>query len=299
MRIANAPCSWGALEFDLPGQAAVGYEQVLDEAAETGYEGIELGDWGFMPTDPEVLKEALARRGLTLVAGFVPVALASPSAYAEGEDKALRTASLLRAVGGEEALLLLADDNGTVTERTRYAGRITSAMGLDEEQWQGFASRCQRIARAVREKTGLRTAFHHHCAGFVETPQEIATLMRLTDHDLVGLCLDTGHALYGGGDPIALLQRYADRVWHVHLKDCDPKIAQRAREEGWDYFQAVAQRVFCELGQGAVPFAALKEMLLAQGYRGWLVVEQDIFPGMGAPKESARRNRQYLARLGL
>jgi inosose dehydratase len=298
MRLANAPCSWGVLEFGLTGEVAT-WDRVLDEIAATGYAGTELGDWGFMPTDPVPLRSELARRGLELVGGFVPVALSDPDALAPGVDVALRTARLLAETGGDRALLVLADNNGTVPERTLNAGRITPAMGLDEAGWAVFARGAAEIARAILAETGLRTVFHHHCGGYVETPGEIERLMSLTDPDLLGLCLDAGHAMYGGGDPLALLAQYGSRVWHVHLKDLEPTIAASAGREGWDYFRAVAHGVFCELGHGAVPFPALLSVLQSISYDGWMVVEQDVLPSMGSPRASAQRNREYLGRLGV
>ena len=123
--------------------------------------------------------------------------------------------------------------------------------------------------------------------------------MRRTSPDLLGLCLDTGHATYGGGDPLAILSRHADRVWHVHFKDCSPAVAARARAEGRDYLTAVRHGVFCELGAGQVDFAAVLEHLRGSAYNGWIVVEQDVLPSMGTPAESAARNRRFLTRLGL
>lgn len=297
-KIANAPCSWGVLEFDLEGETA-GYAQVLDEMAQAGYAGTELGDWGFMPTDPATLRAELAQRGLVLLAAFVPVALADPAAHAGGEAAALRTARLLRDTAGEGCFIVLADDNGAVEVRTRHAGRIRPEHGLGDAKWSVFAEGANCIARAVFAQTGLRTVFHHHCAGYVETPDEIEKLLMLTDPDTLGLCLDTGHYTYGGGDPLAALERYRERIWHVHFKDCHPGIAAEARAQGWDYFEAVRRGVFCELGQGSVDFPAIVKALEASGYGGWIVVEQDVLPSMGSPLASARRNREYLASLGL
>lgn len=297
--VGNAPCSWGVLEFDLEGQAA-GYRRVLDEMATTGYAGTELGDWGFLPTDPARLRAELAARQLVLVGAFVPVALATPTAWDAGRQQALRTARLLaEATNSNAPFLILADDNGKDPTRTRYAGRIRPEQSLSPDQWDMFARGAETIARAVREETGLRTAFHHHCAGFVETPAEIEALLERTDPTLLGLVLDTGHLVYGGGDPLALLRAHSDRVWHVHFKDCHPEIAAQARAAGWDYFEAVRHGVFCELGRGGVDFAAVIAELRRLGYTGWIIVEQDVLPGMGTPRESAARNRAYLASLGL
>ncbi len=154
------------------------------------------------------------------------------------------------------------------------------------------------VAEAVKRETGLRTAFHHHCAGYVETPAEIDRLMSLTEPHLLGLVFDCGHYRFGGGDAEEGLRKYADRVWHFHFKDHQPKVAKRAAAEGWDYFQAVKNGVFCELGKGDVNFPSLMKELSRIGYDGWGVVEQDVLPGMGAPKESARRNREFIHMLG-
>jgi inosose dehydratase len=133
----------------------------------------------------------------------------------------------------------------------------------------------------------------------VETVSEIDALMRRTDPSALGLCLDTGHIVYGGGDPLDVLERHGDRVWHVHFKDCDPRIAAEARAAGIGYLAAVRSRLFCELGAGAVDFAAVLAELRRRKYAGWIVVEQDVFPGLGSPAQSAARNRFYLRSLGL
>lgn len=298
IKIANAPCSWGVLEFDLEGQAA-GYAQVLDEMVETGYAGTELGDWGFMPTDPAQLGEEIHARGLQLLSAFVPVMLKDPAAHAAGIETAVRTARLLAGVEGDLPVIVLADDNGKVPERTQNAGRIRPEMGLSPAEWKVAAQGANRIAGAVKKLTGLRTVIHHHCGGYVETPEEIDTLLRLTDSNLVGLCLDTGHSCFGGGDPLEVLRRHHDRVWLVHFKDCHPAIAQQSRDEGWDYFTSVRRGIFCELGQGEIDFPAIKAELEKIGYDGWITVEQDVLPGTGSPKESALRNRDYLRSIGL
>ena len=298
MQIGNAPCSWGVLEFDLEGKAA-GYAQVLDEMQETGYTGTELGDWGFMPTDPARLKAGLQAHGLKMLAAFVPVALKDRAAHAAGEEVAVRTARLLAGVAGDTPFIVLADDNGKDPVRTKNAGRILPEQRLSAAQWQVFAEGAERIARAVRQETGLRTVFHHHCAGYVETPAEIDTFLSLTDPDLIGLCFDTGHYRFGGGDPLEGLKKHAGRLWHFHFKDYQPEVGRQSAVEGWDYFESVRRGIFCELGKGEVNFPALLAELERTGYKGWGVVEQDVLPGMGMPKESARRNREYLKSLDI
>jgi len=196
IKIANAPCSWGVLEFELEGEDA-GFAQVLDEMQGTGYQGTELGDWGFMPTDPEALSAELKSRNLEMLSAFVPVDLSDPKSHPAGVDVAIRTARLLAAVA-DKPFIVLADDNGKHPIRTQNAGRILPEHGLTDEQWNTFASGAQSVAGAVYDQTGVRTVFHHHCAGFVETPNEIKKLLSLTDPEVFGLCFDAGHYMFGG-----------------------------------------------------------------------------------------------------
>jgi inosose dehydratase len=298
IRVANAPCSWGVLEFAGAVEPA-GYGTVLDEIRATGYDGTELGDWGFMPTDPARLGAEIAARNLELVGAFVPIAFADAAAHEPGEAVAVKTARLMRDAGAVNAFIVLSDNNGTVPVREQHAGRITAGQGLTETQWQTFAAGVDRVARAVWDATGLRSVFHPHCGGYVETPEEIDELMRRTDPTKVGLVFDTGHILYGGGDPETVLARHRDRVWHVHFKDCDRQVAEAARAQRLGYLDAVRRQLFCELGAGAVDFAAIVRRLRGSSYDGWIVVEQDVFPGYGTPRQSAQKSRDYLRSLGV
>jgi len=298
MRVANAPCSWGVLEFEDTERSAPS-SQVLDEIAATGYAGTELGDWGFMPTDPELLTAELTRRRLAMLGAFVPVRLADASTHAAGAETSVRTARLLAAAGGTTPFIVLADDSGADANRMARTGRLVRQDSLNPRQWTVFAHGCDAIARRVRDDTGLRTVFHPHCAGFVEAPWEVDELMARTDPALLGLCFDTGHLSFGGADPLEVFQRHASRVWHVHFKDFSPAVFARTRAESWDYTGAIRHGIFCELGKGSVDFPGVLRALAGANYRDWIVVEQDVLPGMGSPAESARRNRDYLRSLGV
>ena len=242
IKVANAPVSWGVIE-KVAGERSA-YAGVLDEIAETGYAGTELGDWGFLPTDPDLLATELAARDLELVAAWVGVAYAEKEAHADGEARAVAAAELLAKVASRQAVIVLGEDPSPKSHRSQYAGRIQPEHALSEQGWKIYAEGVNRIARAVREATGLRSAFHPHTGIWIETQEETERLLSLTDPALVGVCFDTGHYRFGGGDPVAALRQFADRLWHVHFKDQDPEVAARSRTEGWDYDRSIAEGIF-------------------------------------------------------
>jgi inosose dehydratase len=294
--VANAPVSWGIYEFtDIAPKYP--YTQVLDEIAETGYTGLELGPWGYLPTEPDVLRSELEKRHLQLLSSFVPVKLADPAAHPAGEEHALKVGRLLAALGAK--VIVLADDNGTVSDLVARAGQRTGSI-LDADQWDVFAQGVNRIARRIHDELGLRVVFHHHCGGYVETAEEVRQLFSRADTDLVGLCLDTGHWHYAGGNALDAIQEYGERVRYLHFKDCDPNIRAIAIKEKLNYFEAVQAGVFCELGKGQVNFPSIIADMNALSYDGWAIVEQDILvDDLAAPRQAARASREYLRKLGL
>ena len=297
VRIANAPCSWGVIE-GIEGQRD-GYVRVIEEMAETGYVGTELGDWGFMPTDPDELRQALDARGLALVGSWVSVWLHDRDRHVSSADDAVRTARQLARVGGKEAVVVLGNDPYGDPQRTRIAGRARPEDAMSEDQWKVFADGANYVAKRVWDEAGIRTVVHQHIGTLIETEAEARRLFDMTDPTVLGLCLDTGHWTFGaGGDPVAAVRELRDRVWHVHFKDADPTVMEASRANGWDGPESVGHGVFCELGKGCVDFPGMLAALDEIDYQGWIVVEQDVLPGMGHPKESARRNRDYLRSIG-
>jgi inosose dehydratase len=291
MRVGNAPVSWGVFEVaEL--SADISYARVMDEIAAAGYEGTELGPWGFYPTDPAVLRTELDRRGLALASAFVPVDLTDPEQYTPAEETVLQVAGLLRELGTRE--VILADPMRP--ERLRRAGRAGPADEMPAAAWRAVIEGLNRIGARLADQ-GMRAVVHHHVATFLETPAEIERVLAGTDASLVGLCLDTGHAVFGGGDPVDLLDRWGERVWYVHLKDVSPRVLERVRTEGIDYESAVRAGVFCPLGDGCVDFAAVFARLRRLGYAGWLIVEQDVIRAEGEavpPIETARRSLAFV-----
>ena len=297
LAVANAPCSWGVIE-NIEGER-YDFVRVLNEIEASGYAGTELGDWGFMPTDPAQLRDELQRRSLALLASWVSVYLHDGDRHQESAEDCVRTAKLLAAVGGSDCKIVLGNDPYTDPARSLNAGRITAEMGLDEAGWQVFARGADTVAQRVMDETGLRTVFHHHIGTWVETPAETARLMEMTNSETLGLVFDTGHWAFGGGDPLADIEAFADRIWLVHFKDHDPGVAAQSRQFGWDGPASVGQGIFPELGKGDVDFPGVLRKLDEISYQGWIVVEQDVLPGLGTPLESATRNRNYLRQIGL
>ena len=176
------------------------------------------------------------------------------------------------------------------------SGRVDDSRdGMTDPQWDGAAKILERIGKACSE-LGLRAVFHHHAGTFVETPSEIARLCESTDADLLGLCLDTGHYFFGGGDPVDAVRLYGTRIRHLHLKDVQLPILEAARRDGIGFLAAVRRGVFCELGEGAIALKKVIEDLTAGGYSHWAIVEQDVDTRSSdvKPFESACRSREYL-----
>lgn len=297
IQVATAPCSWGV---SLASQSAPGVDarQVLDEMAEAGYSGTELGELGFFPRDPEELRDLLQARGLTLVAGFVQAPLLKVEADSTHLDRTLEVAALLSSVN-PSAYLILSDAIGADSTRTARSGRIGPEDAPSDSAWHALVRGAQILARSTRDRTGIKTLLHPHCATHIEAPDEVERFLDWTEPDLIGLCLDTGHFAYGGGSPLTALYKHGDRLRHIHLRDLSLDVAERARCEGLDYFAAVESGLFPELGRGGLDLENLLMELEGLDYSGWVVVEQKVLPGMDPPAVSAKRNRDYLRGMGV
>ena len=291
IKVGNAPVSWGVMEVAGWGEQ-IPYGKVLDQIAEAGYAGTELGPYGYFPTEPNELAAELSARRLQLVASFVPVPLAHPERHEAGYQEAIKVAQLLAQTGAR--LIVLADEMSET--RMAVSGRVDESRdGMSDSQWESAVQILGSIALACRE-LGLSPVFHHHAGTYVETPKEVARLCASIDADLLGLCLDTGHYLFGGGDPVEAVRLYGARIRHLHLKDVQLPILESARRDGIGFLEAVRRGVFCELGSGAVDLNKVIQDMSAGGYSEWAIVEQDVDTRNEdvKPFESALRSRQYL-----
>ncbi|MFJ5551401.1 sugar phosphate isomerase/epimerase family protein [Streptomyces sp. NPDC093225] len=293
IRIGSAPDSWGVWFPDDPRQT--GWERFLDEVAEAGYEWIELGPYGYLPTDPERLADETGKRGLRVSAGTVFTGLHHGPAVWDGTwEHVSRIAALTRATGARHLVVIPS------FWRDDKTGAVLEDSVLTADQWRELARQTERLGREVGDRYGLRIVVHPHADTHIDTPENVARFLDATDPDLVSLCLDTGHYAYCGGDSVELIETYGERIGYLHLKQVDPAVLAEVREQRVPFGPAVARGVMCEPPRG-VP--ALEPVLEAAGRLGtelFAIVEQDMYPcPPEQPLPIARRTRAYLRSCGL
>jgi inosose dehydratase len=264
-RIAAAPISWGVCE--VPGWGAqMPPARVLGEMRELGIHATEAGPDGYLGTDPEAAAAAVREFGLRLIGGFVPTVLHRAGALEPVE----RAADVF---AGADVLVVAA-----ATGVEGYDERPQ----LSEDEWDMLLAGLDR-AREICSSRGLRCALHPHVGTMVEGPEEIA---RVLERSTVDLCLDTGHLVIGGSDPVELVRTAAERVSHVHLKDVDGTIAARVLAGDLTYSDGVREGLYVPLGAGSVDVAEFVAVLERAGYAGWYVLEQDAMLGAEPPEDA-------------
>ena len=289
LRLAGAPITWGVCE--VPGWGCqLGAERVLREVASLGLRAVELGPRGFLPDEPVEVARTLERHSLRLAAGFVPAVLHRREHRAAALEIVSAAAGILAAAGGEVLVLAAELGNGT--------GGYDRSAELSTGEWDALLEVLDR-SREVAEDHGLRVALHPHYGTAVERRQHVERI--LADSE-VSLCLDTGHLLVGGADPVEVACAANGRVNHVHFKDVDAGLAARVLDGRLCYREAVAGGLYRPLGDGDVDVAGVVGLLRAAGYSGWYVLEQDVVleaePAEGeGPAQAAARSVNYLQRI--
>jgi len=293
-RIGNAPCSWGVEFGDDPRNPS--WQSVLDDARTAGYNGMELGPLGFLPEDPNELTEAMQSRDLTLTAAVMFRPLHDPASWEEIQDVTHRTCKSLQTLGANQFVLI-----DSISEiRVPTAGRPDEAERLSDSDWQGMMDRIKTVCQIAKDEYGMTTSMHAHAAGFIEFEDEIHRTMDAIPDSLLGLCIDTGHCEYAQTDPVAMFDQYYSRAPYVHFKDVDPKIRQHVVDNRIGFYDACAQGLFCNLGDGVVDFDGFKKVLAKHNYAGWATVEQDCDPTAGNPVlNDAKANYDFLRATGL
>ncbi len=292
---ACAPDSWGVLDYPGPSWNQ-SYEKMLDEMVWAGYNGTELGPYGFFPTDPAVLKPQLEKRNLKLLGSFVPVVLSDPASAAIAVEHIRKVGDLLATL--KAPFLVLADAQSD--ERNRISGRVPrdGSAGLSPAQWKNVAKVVEEAAK-VSADFGLDLVFHPHVATYVETPEECERFFDVTSHTGIGLCLDTGHCEFGGGDTVTEASKFAKVLRFLHIKDVDNRILEESRRRQLNFEQAIEDKVFTIIGQGSIDFPGLFRLLDKNNYSGWMVIEQDVKFGATVipPAESVAASLRYLHRV--
>ncbi len=292
LRLGTAPDSWGVWFADDPQQLP--WPRFLDEVRDAGYESIELGPYGYLPTDPSVLRSEMESRGLSLTGGAVFVALHRGR---DGYDRAVadcdQEAGLLTALGARHLIIL---PEGF----TDLDGNQTESPTLTHDQWHDLCGGLDRLGRHLLETWDVELVFHSHADSHVGRQDQIVHLLEDTDPRYVNLCLDTGHVAYYEGDNLALIRDYPDRIRYVHLKQVDPELRRRTHAEGLGFAPAVRLGVMVEPPSGDPPMEPVLEALAGIGRELYCIVEQDMYPcAPEAPFPIARRTREYFAGLGV
>jgi inosose dehydratase len=261
----------------------MGPDRVLREAAGLGLTAVEAGPDGFLPGEPEQMARLLSGHGLELVGGFVPVVLHDREARVAELTSVERQAGLFASAGA--GVLVIAAATGE-------EGYEESA-GLEDGEWVELFATLAMVDE-IGAAHGLNVVLHPHYGTEIETPEQV---LRFLEGCETGLCLDTGHSMVGGGDPVALTESAAARIEHVHLKDVDRDLAGRVATGSLDYEEAVRGGLFRPLGGGDVDVGSVLGALEHAGYDGWYVLEQDVMldgePGDG-PANEVGKSLAYL-----
>ena len=302
--ITTAPCCWGVDDVRNPHLPA--WERVLDEAAAAGYGGLELGPYGYMPLDGPRVGAALAERNLTIVAGTIFDDLVSPG----NRDNLLRQTDEICAF--IKSLPEIASAPGqrypapylTVMDwghdaRDYAAGHADRAPRLSDAAWAGMVANIRAIAELARDHHGVRAVIHPHAGGYIEFADEIERIAAHVPSEVAGFCLDTGHTFYAGMDPVATLERYADRLDYIHFKDIDAAVFATVMGERIRFFDACAKGVMCPIGRGVIDYPAIRRLLTRIGYAGFITVEQERDPRhAGGSLADVKASRDFLRGIG-
>lgn len=293
--LGSCPDSWGVWFADDPKQTP--WDRFLDELAGVGYQWLELGPYGYLPTDPARLSDELDRRGLKVAGGTMHghSGLHRADDFPAIEEATRKVAELTRAVGAEH--LIFVPVPGYRDDET---GAYLEPAELDEDAWKTLVTSTNELGKIVAEDYGLKLQFHPHADSHVETQAQTERFLDETDPRWVNLCLDTGHLAYTRADNVAIIRGYPDRIGYVHIKQMDPAIVERAEREDLAFGQAVAMGASCEPPTGLPDIPSVVEALSGLDAELYVVVEQDMYPApFDKPEPIARRTRDYLRGVGV
>ncbi|WNE96649.1 sugar phosphate isomerase/epimerase [Streptomyces luomodiensis] len=292
IRVGSAPDSWGVWFPDDDQQ--VSWQRFLDEVAEAGYEWIELGPYGYLPSDPARLTEETGRRGLKVSAGTVFTSLhRGPEVWDATWEHVSQVAELTRAMNAGHLVVIPS------FWRDDKTAELIEPPTLTAEQWRHLATGMERLGREVRERFGLDIVVHPHADTHIDTEENVARFLDATDSDLVSLCLDTGHYAYCGGDSVKLIETYGERVGYLHLKQVDPEILADVVRNEVPFGPAVQRGVMCEPPKGVPELGPVLTAAQQLDVDLFAIVEQDMYPcPPDQPFPIAERTRRFLRSCG-
>ncbi len=284
MNICGAPCSWGIEDIHNP--YLPDWRTVLAQASAAGYRAIELGPYGYLPFDADVVAEELNKNGLAIVAGTIFQDLV----HLENLGNVLKAVDDICRVITDPKLPKLPQYEGqkfptpymTVMDfgnldRDYAAGHSDIAPRMSEEEWSAFIRNVRTVCERVNQ-WGVRPVIHPHAGGFIEFADDIERIVRDIPYEVAGLCLDTGHLYYSGMDPVEILRKYADRVDYVHFKDVNQEVYEKVLAQHIRFFDGCGQGTMCPLGTGTLDYPAIKQALMDIGYSGYITIEQERDP---------------------
>ncbi|MGQ3377950.1 sugar phosphate isomerase/epimerase family protein [Priestia endophytica] len=290
VKVGTAPDSWGV--WFPENEKQIDWERCMNEMAESGYQGIELGPWGYLPNEYEKLKNELEKRNLELTATTLVGDLMSEEQTREMMDLLDEMAKLQLQFESAKYVVLI-DDCYT----DLFTGELVRPRTLNEAQWSNFVNNILKIRDYAKIQYGLEVVFHPHAQSHIETEEQIERLLDDTD---INLCLDTGHHAYADGDPVAFMKKHHKRIPYLHVKSCDLKIREKMQRENWPFAKAVSNDIMCEPELGVVDMKAFVEVLESIDFKGWAIVEQDMYPApFDKPFPIAKRTREYLKVMGM
>ncbi|MCF3940413.1 MULTISPECIES: sugar phosphate isomerase/epimerase family protein [Gordonia] len=290
--VGSAPDSWGVWFPDDPQQTP--YTRFLDEVAASGYEWIELGPFGYLPTDPKQLLDELGERGLKLSAGTVFEHLHQDNSWDAVWTQIEDVAKLTAAVGGKHVVVI------PEMWRDPATGDVLEDRDLTEEQWRKKTEGMDELGKAMFEKYGVRAQYHPHADSHVDTEENIYRFLENTDGEFVNLCLDTGHVSYCGGDNLAIIRNHPERIGYLHLKQVDETVRAKVAADDLPFGEAVRLGAMTEPPRGIPEMPPLLEAVADLDIDIFAIVEQDMYPcSPDAPLPIAQRTQKYLGSCGV
>ena len=304
IHITGAPCCWGV--DDVKNPYLPPWKKVLEEAGLAGFSAIELGPYGFLPLDIEVVSAELRKNGISIVAGTIFDDLLAEENYLpvlKQVDDICAIITKLPPLKREEGQryptpYLTVMDWGH-DERDYAAGHPDKAPRLSEEDWQRMMNHIRGIAEAAK-KWNVRAVIHPHAGGYIEFADEIDKIMADIPAEVAGLCVDTGHLRYSQMDPVEWLRKYSDRLDYIHFKDINEKVYNEVLNEHIRFFEGCGKGAMCPIGTGMLDYPAIYKLLTEEiNYNGYITIEQERDPrNVATSLRDVKASVDYLKNLG-